>query len=122
MTTNRRDFLALAGVVCTGCSLSPDAHAQPRRRGVSVAGRRIKTVDVHAHCVIPEAQSLMGMKVAPVYAHSWADRIKRMDEMGIDVQALSINPFWYALDRDLVTKAIDLQNEKLAEVCAKEPE
>lgn len=123
MSTNRREFLgAAAGVVFTGCSMFPDALAQPVRRQVSVGGKRIKTVDVHAHCVIPEAQSLMGQKVAPVYAHSWADRIKRMDEMAIDVQALSINPTWYALDRDLAAKAIALQNEKLAEICAKEPE
>jgi aminocarboxymuconate-semialdehyde decarboxylase len=124
--TDRREFIskagALAGVVFTGCNLFPDAHAQARRREVVVSGRRIKTVDVHAHCVIPEALSLMGQKMAPVYAGSWADRLKRMDEQGIDVQALSINPTWYALDRDLVTKAIDLQNEKLAEICAKEPQ
>jgi len=123
VTTNRREFLgAAAGVVFTGCSLIPDVHAQPKRREVAVAGKRIKTVDVHAHCVIPDALSLMGQKLAPVYAHSFAERIKRMDEMGIDVQALSINPTWYALDRDLVTKAIDLQNEKLAEICAQEPQ
>jgi len=123
VTTNRREFLgAAAGVVFTGCSLTPDVHAQPKRREVAVAGKRIKTVDVHAHCVIPDALSLMGQKLAPVYAHSFAERIKRMDEMGIDVQALSINPTWYALDRDLVTKAIDVQNEKLAEICAQEPQ
>src|SRR3954466_9287207 len=122
MSTNRREFLgAAAGVVFTGCSLVPEAHAQRARRPVSVAGKPIKTVDVHAHCVIPEALALMGQKVAPVYAHSYAERMKRMDEMGIDVQALSINPSWYALERDLVEKAIDLQNEKLAEICANEP-
>src|SRR3982750_1254034 len=123
MSTNRREFLgAAAGVVFTGCSLAPEAHAQRARPTVSVAGKPIKTVDVHAHCVIPEALALMGQKIAPVYAHSYDERIKRMDEMGIDVQALSINPSWYALERDLVEKAIDLQNEKLAEICAKEPE
>src|SRR4051812_19698598 len=121
--TDRRDFLgAMAGVVFTGCSLIPEAHAQPAGRQTSLGGRRIKTIDVHAHCVIPEALSLMGQKLAPVYAHTFAERIKRMDDMGIDVQALSINPTWYALDRDLVTKAIDLQNEKLAEVCAHHPD
>src|SRR3954470_6702482 len=123
MSTNRREFLgAAAGVVFTGCSLVPEAHAQRARRTVSVAGKPIKTVDVHAHCVIPEALALMGQKIAPVYAHSYDERIKRMDDMGIDVQALSINPTWYALERDLVTKAIDLQNEKLAEVCAQHPD
>jgi predicted TIM-barrel fold metal-dependent hydrolase len=124
--TTRRSFLsqagALAGVVFTGCSLIPEANAQRARRTIAVAGKPIKTVDVHAHCVIPEAVALMGQKIAPVYAHSYEDRIKRMDDMGIEVQALSINPTWYALERDLVTKAIDLQNEKLAEVCAQHPD
>src|SRR5438105_2513733 len=36
--------------------------------------------------------------------------------------ARSINPTWYALERDLVTKVIELQNEKLAELCASQPE
>src|SRR3954447_1134092 len=112
MSTNRREFLgAAAGDGFTGWSRAPEAHAQRARRTVSVAGKPIKTVDVHAHCVIPEALALMGQKIAPVYAHSYDERIKRMDDMGIDVQALSINPTWYALERDLVGRAIDLQNE-----------
>jgi aminocarboxymuconate-semialdehyde decarboxylase len=51
-----------------------------------------------------------------------SDRIRAMDEQGIDVEALSINPYWYAAERDVVTKLIDIQNERLAEICAKEPE
>jgi aminocarboxymuconate-semialdehyde decarboxylase len=35
---------------------------------------------------------------------------------------LSINPNWYGLDRDLAQKVINVQNERLAEVCAKHPE
>ena len=58
--TNRREFItqagALAGVTFVGCELFPQAHAQVRRREVSINGRRIKTVDVHAHAIIPEAQ------------------------------------------------------------------
>src|SRR5207253_1703866 len=68
------------------------------------------------------AQALMKQKAAPAYASTMAERLKRMDEQGIDMQALSINPTWYALDRDLVTKVIELQNEKLAELCAKTPD
>ena len=36
-----------------------------RRREVVVNGRRVKTVDVHAHCAVPEAMALMGRKVDP---------------------------------------------------------
>ena len=115
--TSRRDF-----VLFVGCALMPQAHAQPQRREVRVAGRRIKTIDVHAHCVIPEAQALMKQQPPPDYAKTFAERLKDMDEQGVDMQALSINPTWYALERDLVAKVIDLQNEKLAEICAKTPE
>ena len=34
-----------------------------RRRAVMVGGRRVKTIDVHPHCVIPEAYALLGLKV-----------------------------------------------------------
>jgi aminocarboxymuconate-semialdehyde decarboxylase len=115
--TTRRDFVG-AGIAFVGCSLFPPARAQVRRREVMVAGKRIRTIDVHAHAIIPEAQALMKQKSAPAYASTMAERLKRMDEQGIDTQALSINPTWYALDRDLVTKVIELQNEKLAELCA----
>ena len=119
--TTRREFVA-AGIAFVGCSLFPDAHAQVRRREVVVSGKRIRTIDVHAHAIIPEAQALMKQKGAPAYASTMAERLKCMDEQGIDMQALSINPTWYALDRDLVTKVIELQNEKLAELCAKTPD
>ena len=119
--TTRRELLA-AGVAFVGCSLLPQAHAQVQRREVRIAGKRIRTIDVHAHAIIPEAQALMKQKSAPAYASTMAERLKRMDEQGIDLQALSINPTWYALDRDLVTKVIELQNEKLAEICAQMPD
>jgi len=111
--TGRREFLLFVG-----CALMPQAHAQVRRREVRVAGRRIKTIDVHAHCVIPEAEALMKHKSAGVYAITWEERLKRLDAQGIDLQALSINPTWYGLERDLATKVIELQNERLAELCA----
>ncbi|TMH24228.1 MAG: hypothetical protein E6H63_17090 [Betaproteobacteria bacterium] len=111
--TGRREFLLFVG-----CALMPQAHAQVRRREVRVAGRRIKTIDVHAHCVIPEAEALMKHKSAGVYAITWEERLKRLDAQGIDMQALSINPTWYGLERDLATKVIELQNERLAELCA----
>ena len=41
-----------------------------------------------------------------------------MDEQGIDVEALSINPYWYRAERDLAPRSIKIQNEPLAESCA----
>jgi aminocarboxymuconate-semialdehyde decarboxylase len=47
------------------------------------------------------------------------ERLRVMDEQGIDVEALSINAFWYAADRDLAARLIDFQNQKLADMCAR---
>jgi aminocarboxymuconate-semialdehyde decarboxylase len=49
-------------------------------------------------------------------------RLQAMDEQGIDVEALSINPNWYKLDRDLAKQVCQIQNEKLAAACAANPE
>ena len=85
-----------------------------------MGGRRVKTVDVHAHCAVPAVQfeiparrQLEGNLGFPVAAARVAD----MDKDGIDVQVLSINAFWYAADRDLARRMFDLQSEKLAEMC-----
>jgi aminocarboxymuconate-semialdehyde decarboxylase len=127
----RREFLesaagALAGIAFVGCDLmtAAPARAQGRRREVAVNGRRVKVVDVHAHCAVPEAMALMGLKLGasnlpPVLHMTQApERLRAMDEQGIDVEALSINPYWYKAERDLARQIISLQNEKLAEACA----
>jgi aminocarboxymuconate-semialdehyde decarboxylase len=44
-----------------------------------------------------------------------------MDAMGIDMEVLSINPYWYKADRDLAEKVCALNNQKLAELCAMAP-
>jgi aminocarboxymuconate-semialdehyde decarboxylase len=104
------------------------ARAKPagRRREVKVGGKRVKTIDVHAHCVIPEAVALLGLSLAdqrgPGIAEVGERRIREMDEQGIDMEALSINPQWYRAERDLVTKVIRIQNERLAEFCATYPD
>ena len=123
--TSRRKAVQTAGLAFTGCSVMPAAHAaRPavRRRQVVVKGRRVKTVDVHAHCVIPEAMALMGRKIAPASLVVAGDRLRVMDQQGIDVEALSINPFWYGAERDIAAKVVQIQNEKLAEVCAAHPD
>jgi aminocarboxymuconate-semialdehyde decarboxylase len=51
-----------------------------------------------------------------------ANRLRAMDEQGIDVEALSINPYWYKADRDVARELIRVQNEKLAEICAANPD
>jgi aminocarboxymuconate-semialdehyde decarboxylase len=56
-----------AGIAFVACGLTgaAPAQAQGRRREVVVNGRRVKTIDVHAHCAVPEAMALVGRKVEP---------------------------------------------------------
>jgi aminocarboxymuconate-semialdehyde decarboxylase len=129
---SRRDFIqaaasaAGAAVAFVGCELlhARHAHAEgaPRRREVAVNGTRIKTVDIHAHCAFPDVNALMGLKVAPAGLGQIPKRISEMDQQGIDIAALSVNPFWYKADRDLAEKLIRTQNEKLAELCGAHPD
>jgi aminocarboxymuconate-semialdehyde decarboxylase len=133
---------SMPGVVFTGCSVTEAAHetrlaaaggaagatAQPqgRRREVAVSGKRVKTIDVHAHCIVPAAMSVLGMNAAEHHQDGIVlvpeERIAAMDAQGIDVEALSINPFWYKADRDQASEVVRLNNEGLAELCASEPE
>jgi aminocarboxymuconate-semialdehyde decarboxylase len=103
------------------------AGAAPRsgggRRRVVVGGRRVKTIDVHAHCIIPEAQALLGIAVRDArfgrgIDEVGAQRLQVMDEQGIDIEALSINPTWYRAQRDIAERVVSIQNERLAEHCA----
>ncbi len=145
MEHSRRKFLGsttgvVAGIAFTGCSaVAPQAPAwnpQPGDRAqyhlpVMVGGQRVKTIDVHAHCYIPEALAMIGAKPedmgSPVKGKMEhiivvADRLRSMDEMGIDVEVLSVNPFWYKFDRSKSAAICKLQNEKLAELCRAAPD
>jgi len=44
-----------------------------------------------------------------------------MDRMGIDLQVLSINPFWYKKDRETAEAICRIHNESFAELCANHP-
>jgi aminocarboxymuconate-semialdehyde decarboxylase len=130
--TARRDFLGLAaGVAFVGCGAfgARQAQAQGRRRQTLVNGKRVKVIDVHAHCVVPEALALAGIKMSDpslrpdlVVPATLTERLAAMDAQGIDVEALSINAFWYGAERDLAKRICELQNEKLAEICGRNPD
>jgi aminocarboxymuconate-semialdehyde decarboxylase len=107
----------------------PGVSTRPRaaRREVVVGGRRVKTIDVHAHCVVPEAQALLGITTPETrfgrgIDEVGAQRLRVMDEQGIDVEALSINPTWYLAERDIAERVVSIQNERLAEYCAANPD
>src|SRR6266850_588060 len=123
MMSNRREMLchaagALTGLASIGCGLARPAFAQApqQRREVVVNGKRVRTVDLHAHCHVPEANARMGLKVQLQSLVVSPERIKVMDEQGIDIEALSLNPiFWYEAEPDLAGQVVKLQNDELSD-------
>jgi aminocarboxymuconate-semialdehyde decarboxylase len=127
---NRRTFcMGAAGTIAgalvagRGAGEAADAVGQAgggaARRPVMVGGRRVKTVDVHSHCVVPGVMEMMGQKTPANAALIMStDRVPQMDAQGIDLEVLSINPFWYSVERDLARRLIAVQNEKLSAFCA----
>ena len=123
-----------AGITFVDCEMSAAAgkgsggahgHAPAHRRWeVVIAGKRIKTVDVHAHCIVPEAAKLVNhpLEAPELLWSDVGDRLAHMDKSGVDVEALSINPYWYRTERDVVEKLIKVQNETLAGFCAGHPD
>ena len=136
--STRREFLkragAAAGIMFCGCSMRNAARAQApaaARLPVIVGGKRVKTVDVHSHCLFHEALNLLGNEARSVLTPTKGveehfivvdERLKAMDAMGIDMEVLSINPFWYRRERDLAAEIVRVQNEKLAELTASRPD
>jgi len=149
---NRRDFLrgfagSSAGAFLLGkesamfAAYPPPQIASPQRGSggngkrpeIKVGGKRVKTVDAHCHVRVREAADLL--KGTPLEKAAAAEpggpevsllgpnRLAQMDQEGIDVQAVSISPFWYsATDRDLTARFIDFQNRKLAAMCTANPD
>ena len=133
---NRRDFLktmagATAGMLLAGGGFAEGATAQEspaaagKRRVAMVGGRRAKVIDIHSHCMIPEvADVIKGTNLdrrIPTKGSQilGPDRVQKLDERGIDVQVLCINVFWwYAADRDLASKIVDVHNEGLQKWCS----
>ncbi|MEW6991605.1 amidohydrolase family protein [Colwelliaceae bacterium 6441] len=107
----------------------------------------ILSIDMHCHIVTPEVEDVvksfpqkqgeydvlvenMGQESVDYNGSMMADlvpklididvRIQDMDTMGIDIQALSPSPtqYYYWTDRDVSSHIVNLQNERIAEVCA----
>jgi aminocarboxymuconate-semialdehyde decarboxylase len=110
---------ATAGACVAGL---PIVGAQaPARRQVSIGGRRIRVVDLHAHCTVPEVAAVVkGTKFENQGGAGGARalnqaRYELIDRQGIDLQVLSINGhWWYDADRGLASKIVSAQNEGLA--------
>jgi len=128
---NRRAFLTGAGGAAAGTLLmarSFDALAQAGRKEVFVGGRRMKVVDIHAHCLFQEVRPIIQgtpMENAPRGDNLvlGPHRIDALDEWGIDVAALSVNRFWwYAANPQQAREIVKINDEGLAEWCARYPD
>jgi aminocarboxymuconate-semialdehyde decarboxylase len=123
-----------SGVGFVGCEMqvaapedgghSGGGHSHAKRREVVVNGTRVKTVDIHAHCAVPAALAVIdaGLANEELLMSDTTTRIAAMDAQGLDVSALSINPYWYHADRDAAAEVIRLQNEALVEICETTPD
>jgi len=123
---NRRALLK--SIACAGAgaflfSRIPYCSAQSARREVVIAGKRVKVIDIHAHCGFRAVESVV-RGTPQEYIESdnrilgphWLDWI---DERGIDIQVLSINRYWwYSAAEDLARRITRAQDESLAEWCA----
>src|SRR5215510_5516962 len=129
--TNRRQFITgaiAAGVASTFQRSSVSAFLQaPARRQVAVGGRRVKTVDMHAHVAVPDAlvDIVKGTPLENTVRGQLNGnlvmgdaRLKAMDEQGIDVEVLTINPYWYGADRELAARLIPAQNDAIVRACS----
>ena len=134
---NRRDFFktvasAAAGTYITGRGFVNAGVAAAQgptvRRQVTIGGKRIKVVDVHSHATVSAVADVV--KDTPFANNAGGgrdlgpDRIALIDRQGIDVQALSINGFWWygVTDRDLANRIVKAQNEGLARWVAMHPD
>jgi aminocarboxymuconate-semialdehyde decarboxylase len=127
---NRRTFLsttgrAFAGMAMVGGSACTTAQA-PKQ--VIVGGRRMKVIDIHAHCLFPEVASVIAgtpMENADLGAFLalTPKRIDEMDARGIDIAALSVNRFWwYAADENQARQIVDINDRGLADWCSTYPD
>jgi aminocarboxymuconate-semialdehyde decarboxylase len=111
-------------------------------RQVVIGGRRVLTIDGHAHVLIPDVWDLVKDRVkaegrsgdrqqamqlkdpAKLTANIYnvEKRLDDMDDMRLDMQVVHINPFWYWADQDLASKIVQIQNEKICALCTAYPD
>ena len=134
-----------------GAGSSTCTNYHRRRYATSGTGRPLLSVDLHCHVLTPEVEAVVcglpekveeqakviqtvGSESCEYNASMMADllpkltdasvRLKDMDEMGIDVQALSPSPtqYYYWADHEVASRIVRLQNDRIAELCAFDPQ
>ena len=124
------------------------SHASSRRKLVK-RGNKTLSVDLHCHVHVPEAAEVAKQTAVPSpdplvqhgsqrtadrqkwqneHIHEKATstelRLKEMDKMGIDVQAISTSPshYYYRIEPELGRKTSRIINERLASIVDSHPD
>lgn len=145
----RRQFIkqtaSVAGLSFVGCGLgstlaAADQHLHTdKRRDVIVNGKRMLTVDIHCHSYVHDVWPLISERDEIAYLRPLLGnerlknkidlnnvdfRLQQMDAQGIDVQAVSLHvgQYHHWAERDLAVQIVTIQNEKIAELCARHPD
>ena len=144
----RRQFIqqsaSVAGLTFVGCGLGGMVEASEhqhdgKRRRVMVDGKHIRTVDIHCHSYVHDVWPLIEDSeeigyLRPLLGNERLKdkidlnnvdfRLQQMDQQGIDIQAVSLHvgQYHHWADEDLATSIVNVQNEKIAELCAAHPD
>ena len=136
---NRRQFFRAAAAAAAGSFVMGRGYASfaqaaqgaaAKRREISIGRKRIKVIDSHAHLGIPAVADVVkgtpfarNVNVAANLVIG-PDRIRAMDEWGIDMAVLTQQgSWWYGVpDRDLARSIVKVQNEGTAAIVAKYPD
>jgi aminocarboxymuconate-semialdehyde decarboxylase len=102
-----------------GARQLPPSSGPVTRREVKVGDRRVRVIDIHAHATVDEVKPVVANTEFARNAGGRAldmERIYEMDKRGIDVQALSINGYWWydVKDRSLADKIVRAADDGLA--------
>jgi len=126
-------------------------HTDPSTWVKDKHGKRLHTVDMHAHIITPLVEKLVAGRPQKKAEHelrvrttgarsvqhnnkvmlphampaltSLPVRIDDMDQMGVDIQVISPMPtqYYYWAEPDLAEQIVSLQNEHIAAACAQHP-
>jgi aminocarboxymuconate-semialdehyde decarboxylase len=121
------------GIRFCGCCMMPAdavrgaASPGPARAPVMVGGRRVRTIDTHAHCHFAAVAERLGAEAAIPPANVRGSdetvirldqRLAAMDQQRVDMEVLSVNPYWYGKPVELAREMVRITNEEMAAFCA----
>jgi aminocarboxymuconate-semialdehyde decarboxylase len=127
MSTRRDFFKTVAGAAACAYAAGRGVSAQapPARKQAMIRGRRVRVVDGHCHWDMPIPANIV--KGTPfeerVKGPGIEDRVAIMDKMGVDIDVIAVNDFWWydTNDRALARAICDTHNQVLAKAARDYP-